>query len=87
MPKVYNVKDKNIPKGSVYIGRGTTAGNPFIIGIHGDRNTVIDRYEKEVLPFLDLSEYKGKNLICHCKPHRCHGDSILAYLDKDAFDV
>jgi len=28
----------------VYIGRGSSFGNPFEIGIHGDRNEVIKKY-------------------------------------------
>jgi hypothetical protein len=30
------------------------------------------------LPTLDLSLLRGRDLVCYCKPYRCHGDSILA---------
>lgn len=76
-PKVYNKYAKDIPPGSVYIGRGSPYGNPFVIGKHGDRDEVCDRFAAEVLPTLDVSALRGKNLICFCKPKRCHGDDIL----------
>mgnify|MGYP001600842347 CR=1 FL=1 len=83
MPKVLNKHRDFIPQGSVYIGRGTRWGNPFKIGVDGDRVEVCDRFEKEVLPTLDVSELKGKDLVCFCAPHRCHGDAILRKANAD----
>jgi len=68
-------------RNSVYIGRGSPWGNPFKIGVDGDRDEVCDRFEREVLPTLDLTPLIGKNLVCYCAPLRCHGDSILAALE------
>ncbi len=76
MPKVYN-RHSGYPRNAVYIGRGTPWGNPFIIGKDGTRDEVCDKFEKEILPNLDISFLKGKNLLCSCAPQRCHGDSIL----------
>ncbi len=78
MPKVLNkhALAHHVP-GSVYIGRGSPWGNPFKIGEHGDRNEVCDRFEREVLPTLDVSKLRGKDLVCFCAPYRCHGDAIL----------
>ena len=78
MPKVYNNQTDNIPRGSVYCGRGSPYGNPFVIGKDGDRDTVCDRFRDEVLPTLDVSGLAGKDLVCFCKPKRCHCDDILA---------
>lgn len=78
--KVYNKRAGNAPAGSEYIGRGSPYGNPFRIGIDGDRDTVCDRFENEVLPYLDIEPLRGKNLVCYCSPARCHGDSILKKL-------
>jgi hypothetical protein len=78
-PKVLNMKDvftHNLPEG-IYIGRGSRWGNPFRIGRDGTRDEVCDRFECEILPSLDVSELKGKNLRCYCAPLRCHGDAIL----------
>ena len=78
MPDVYNLRGCiEAPEGSVYIGRGSPWGNPFKIGTHGNRDEVCDRFEREVLPRLDVSSLKGKNLVCFCSPKRCHGDAIL----------
>lgn len=77
MPKVLNKKYDSIPKDAVYCGRPSTYGNPFVIGKDGDRNEVCDQFEKQILPHLDVTALRGKDLICFCKPLRCHCDAIL----------
>jgi hypothetical protein len=79
-PKVFNKHDPLAPLGTTYIGRGSPYGNPFKIGEHGTRDQVCDRFEAEVLPKLDVEPLRGKNLVCFCKPLRCHGDSIMRKL-------
>ena len=81
MCKVYN-KYSAVPAGSVYIGRGSAFGNPFVIGKDGDRDTVCDKYEEMLMGNASLvakvkSELRGKNLVCFCAPKRCHGDLLL----------
>ena len=41
------------------------------------REDVCERFYAEALPDLDVSPLRGKDLICYCKPARCHCDSIL----------
>lgn len=82
-PRVHNKYHNTAPSDAVYIGRGSPWGNPFVIGIHGNRDEVCDRFEAEILPTLDLSALRGKHLICFCKPARCHGDSILRALKEN----
>lgn len=77
MPKVWNKFDPNTPKNAVYCGRPTQWGNPFMIGRDGDRNWVCDQFELRVLPTLDVSSLRGKDLVCFCAPARCHCDAIL----------
>lgn len=77
MPKVHNKYHNTAPADAVYIGRGSPYGNPFVIGKHGTREEVINRFEEEILPTLDVSALRGKDLVCFCKPKACHGDSIL----------
>ena len=80
MPKVYNLRDKHripIPKGAVYCGRGTPYGNPFIGGTHGSRETVIRKFVEQVLPDLDVSVLRGKDLVCWCVPLPCHCEAIM----------
>ncbi|ARK07459.1 thermostable DNA polymerase I [Sphingobium phage Lacusarx] len=76
-PQVWNLRTKKYPKGDVYCGRGTPWGNPYIGGKHGSRDTVCDKFEKFVLPELDVEPLRGKHLLCWCKPLRCHCDAIL----------
>lgn len=73
-----------------YIGRGSIFGNPYIIGIHGDRNQVIAQYEKWFKFLLkdpvfttELLKLKNKVLGCFCSaPLPCHGQIIVDYLDN-----
>lgn len=66
---------------AVRIDRGTKYGNPFILDADGDRDCVCDNYEHQYLPLKpsilsSVDSLKGKVLICHCFPQRCHGDSL-----------
>jgi hypothetical protein len=79
-PKVLNKRVDGEPDGSAYIGRGSPYGNPFVIGVHGNRDQVCDMFEALVLPGLDVEPLRGKDLVCFCKPLRCHGDAIMAKL-------
>lgn len=64
----------------VYIGRGSKWGNPYRIGVDGNRDDVIGKYRWWIAeqPFLldALGELRGKRLGCYCKPERCHGDVL-----------
>jgi hypothetical protein len=87
MTKVVNLRVEPYDE---YIGRGSVFGNPFQIGVDGDRETVILRY-KEWFSFLikderiqsELSQMKGKKLGCFCSPQKCHGEIIAEYIDKN----
>lgn len=85
MPEVLNKADlgPKLPPGAKYIGRGSFAGNPFRIGIDGSRDEVIDQFiaersQDEAFVARVRAELRGFNLVCHCKPRRCHGDWLLA---------
>ncbi len=75
-PQLFN-KATGAPKDAVYIGRGTPYGNPFHIGRHGTRKEVIKLFKLKTLPFIDVSNLKGCDLVCHCVPKACHGKSVL----------
>lgn len=77
MPKVHNKHHNTAPVDAVYIGRGSSWGNPWIIGVDGDRDEVCDLFERATLPHLDLTPLIGKDLVCFCAPKRCHGDALL----------
>ena len=81
-PKVHNKYKGTAPPDAVYIGRGSPWGNPFVIGEHGNRDEVCVKYEDKVLADAAFMrrikrELAGKHLVCFCKPHRCHGDTLL----------
>jgi len=80
LTKVYNKYHNNVPADAVYIGRGSPWGNPFPIDKTHTRDMVCDKFEREILPGLDLRPLIGKDLVCFCKPARCHGDAILKLL-------
>jgi len=73
----------------VYIGRGQCPktgkmgkwGNPYLIGKHGNRQQVIEKYRQYLFSSPDLlralPELKGKVLACWCAPEPCHGDVLL----------
>lgn len=75
----------------VYIGRGSPFGNPYVLGVDGDRDEVIRLYKIHFIEKLmrdpgfsaKVEALRGKKLGCHCSPLACHGDVILEYL-KDA---
>jgi hypothetical protein len=67
---------------AVRVDRGSKFGNPFILGDDGDRDTVCDAYENSYLPnkpsiLKALPTLKGRVLICHCYPERCHAQGII----------
>jgi hypothetical protein len=78
----------------IYIGRKTKSmpinsmyGNPFIIGVHGDRDEVLDKYALWILDneiIMDrIEELKGKTLGCWCYPfQRCHGEILAEILGE-----
>ena len=74
----------------VYIGRDYLEfkdegwGNPFHIGVDGNRKEVLRKYREWVKgqPHLiaRLPELKDKILGCWCKPYSCHGDVLVELL-------
>lgn len=72
-------------KEEVYIGRGSKWGNPFYVGVDGNRTQVLEKYSAYLQTRQDLLasilELKGKVLGCYCKPQKCHGDTLAALAD------
>lgn len=72
----------------VYIGRkfgpfksDSKWHNPFIIGKHGTRDEVIEKYKLHILCRKDLvealNELNDKILVCWCSPLKCHGNVLI----------
>lgn len=77
MPQVYNGRFKNYPKDAVWVDRRSQFGNPYIMQSEAERDMVCDAFEQNTLPHLNVTELRGKDLICWCAPKRCHADAIL----------
>ena len=87
MPRVLN-RYKHSAEGAVYIGRGSKWGNPYVIGKDGTRAEVIAKHKADVEAdpeYMEMikRELKGRDLICFCAPHACHGDTYLAIANPD----
>lgn len=85
--EIYNINNRNIkiPENAVLVDRTTKWGNPFKKGRDGTRKQVIKRFCEEILPDLDVSELKGKPLICHCFPKDCHAKYIWLKANSDIY--
>jgi hypothetical protein len=83
MPKVLNARivGKTV-QNSVYCGRPSEFGNPFVIGKDGNRDEVIRKFETWFRQSPERVErarklLNDKNLICWCAPLACHCDVLL----------
>jgi hypothetical protein len=77
---------------AVRVDRGSRFGNPFILNEDGDRDHVCDCYERFYLPNKKsiqsrIQELRGKVLICHCFPNRCHADLLAELANKPSIET
>lgn len=74
----------HVPPGAVSIMRGTLFGNPYIMGVHGDRAAVVALYRRHLWRRLKeepafaahVKRLHGQDLACCCAPAACHGDVL-----------
>ena len=74
------------PPGAVVVARPSRWGNPFRIGVDGDRLRCVALYETALrsgaLPYSVAhvrAELRGLDLACWCRPDEpCHADVLLA---------
>ena len=74
---------------AVPIDRTSRYGNPFVLDEDGDRDAVCDSFEQHYLPHKPsllkrIEELRGKVLVCHCHPKRCHGEALIKLLNQEA---
>lgn len=87
---VINIRGRSgltdLPADTVYIGRPSKWGNPFVVGKHGTREQVLVKYEHWVRgqPELmaALGELRGRKLACWCTPLACHGDVLVRLVNE-----
>lgn len=69
---------------TIYIGRPSIWGNPYVIGKDGTREEVLQKYKQYLgrkiksgeISIRKLASLYGKNLLCSCAPRPCHGDIL-----------
>lgn len=98
MIRVVN-KYAGVPSGGhhEYIGRPSVLGNPYRIGIDGDRAQVVEKFRARLdevlqdpthpvtrrITELELIARVGDLfLICFCAPKSCHGDVIKEAIER-----
>lgn len=78
-PKVLNKNMDRIPRGAVYVGRGSSFGNPFKSGRRDYNVMKFKAYllsNPELLAKVKL-ELRGKDLVCLCAPAFCHAEILM----------
>lgn len=90
-------KGWKMPENTVYVGRPTKWGNPYLISSRInqglDRQEAVNRYRAWVMACNHLStldvkrikaELRGKNLACWCNPYLpCHADVLLQIANEE----
>jgi hypothetical protein len=92
--RLINLRNSRQEK-AVLIDRRTPFGNPFKMETEADRDKVCDLHEewfkdkikKDASFRREVEALRGKTLACWCTPKRCHGDTIIAYLERDSDSV
>jgi hypothetical protein len=87
------------PSGAIVVARPTIYGNPFVIGVDGDPNTVKALYREwltrnladddpwgtpPVIRRADIEALRGFDLACWCPPDQpCHADVLLELANQE----
>jgi hypothetical protein len=75
------------PDGAVYVGRPGRWGNPFSVKMYG-AGLAVRNYRGHITGLVsigarDLSELRGKDLMCWCPLDQpCHADVLLEIANK-----
>ena len=97
MPKVFNKYHGDAHPDAIDIMRPTIYGNPYshqdIPRRHPSfctdtREEAIEKYEvwlKNRPYLIDFikKDLRGKDLVCCCKPHPCHGDVLIRIANEE----
>ncbi len=82
--QLQRTKGWKMPPNTVKVDRTSRWGNPWTAANTGMVDPVL-RFACETAPFLDLSDLRGKNLACWCRPGAsCHADVLLELANEDA---
>ena len=82
-------KGWRMPENTVYVGRPTKWGNPYIAESPEEYGDVVEAYEAWQRALIareynqDFSELRGKDLACWCPLNRpCHADVLLKLAEE-----
>jgi hypothetical protein len=79
-------KGWKMPPNTLYVGRPTKWGNPYIVGKDGTLEQCIGKYKSSMSIMLKqdaVKELKGKDLSCFCpEGSPCHADVLLEIANK-----
>lgn len=86
MPNIYLIG--HAPKEAIYIGRGSSWGNPYVISEYRTRKQSIKKFSEYAIWKLKhdpgwLVRLWGKDLVCFCAPLPCHGDVLLEMASRN----
>ncbi len=82
--QVLNKRNDRATANTVYIGRPSKWGNPFVIGRDGTRAEVVEKYRLWIgTKGYNTEELRGKDLMCWCSPQACHGDVLIELANKE----
>ncbi len=82
------VRGWKLPPNTVSVARPGKWGNPFSVAEYG-RELAIANFRRRLegmkaIGALDLTELRGKNLACWCKPSEaCHADVLLQMVNDE----
>lgn len=80
----------------IRIDRKGPYGNPFVIGVDGDRDEVVAKFStwvhtspcaRSLWVRQHVHELRGKRLGCWCYPLNCHGHVLAALADADFINI
>lgn len=54
-----------MPEGTVFIGRPTAFGNPFVVGVDGSARECVEKYAKHLLPYQHHGEGSDLESLYH----------------------
>lgn len=79
-------KGWRMPENTVYVGRPTCYGNPFVVGDKGmTAEDCVNLYEVIAKKYSSTikKDLQGKNLACWCQLDKpCHADVLLEIANK-----
>lgn len=97
MITIVNKKKEPALSPGIYVGRPSPLGNPYLIGVDGCREIVIEKYrvwlKRQLLDRLSpaskminnlctIARHADLKLVCWCAPLLCHAEIIKKVIEE-----